>query len=346
MATACLKRLVAAAGPADVAANSTYLETGFLPSLDLRPLLQRKGRMKHPSRLMVIPLASSSLAVQMSLNPDKINAISGGTGVTATATSDYKSYCTRAQVRTSSWRTRSSNRRESGQLAPMGRALNAGNNCSIHGTTANDGATNAGDYTVVNNETGVETTVTVAISDGGTGAHHSDWNTAFTNAGLDITASVDTVVKFTAGSGFLGDFTIKNSSGNSILNAGYGSKVVGAIDTSDHDFTAQGNAGDGATIQGGIELSSSKVFSVTQNGGVDNDDYFTTGAATLSTVSNVDLRTQTKASNAISVLDGAIEKISSMRSDLGAIENRLSHTVSNLMNVAENTSDAKSRIND
>ncbi|SVE48814.1 uncharacterized protein METZ01_LOCUS501668, partial [marine metagenome] len=50
--------------------------------------------------------------------------------------------------------------------------------------------------------------------------------------------------------------------------------------------------------------------------------------------------------SAIKVLDGAIEKISSMRSDLGAIENRLNHTVSNLMNVSENTAAARSRIND
>ena len=46
------------------------------------------------------------------------------------------------------------------------------------------------------------------------------------------------------------------------------------------------------------------------------------------------------------MIDGAIEKISSMRAELGAVENRLSHTVSNLMNVAENTASARSRIND
>jgi flagellin len=63
-------------------------------------------------------------------------------------------------------------------------------------------------------------------------------------------------------------------------------------------------------------------------------------------VSNVDLRTQAKASAALTVLDGAIEKISSMRATLGAVENRLDHTVSNLMNIAENTESARSRIQD
>ncbi|MDG1002176.1 MAG: flagellin, partial [Pseudomonadales bacterium] len=106
--------------------------------------------------------------------------------------------------------------------------------------------------------------------------------------------------------------------------------------------------GDSATVQGTISLSSSKLFSVTQSGTelAVNDNYFTSGAAALSTVSNVDLRDQSGASFALSVVDGAIEKISSMRADLGAIENRLSYTVSNLMNVAENTAEARSRIND
>jgi flagellin len=278
---------------------------------------------------------------------DKINAISGSTGVTATATSDYKVLLysnSGADIVMENEKSLTSQRIRS--VSTDGKSFTAAvATAAIHGTTANSGATNlAGDYTVINKETGVETTITVAVA--GAGATAGEFDTALTNAGLDISATVDTVVKFTAGSGFLGDFDIKNSAGTSILNAAYASKVVGEIDTKDHNFTAVDTAGDGATIQGGVDLSSSKLFSVTQNGGVDNDDYFTTGAASLSTVSNVDLRTQAKASSAISVLDGAIEKISSMRSDLGAIENRLTHTVSNLMNVAENTSDAKSRIED
>jgi flagellin len=81
-------------------------------------------------------------------------------------------------------------------------------------------------------------------------------------------------------------------------------------------------------------------------GSLANDNYLVTQAAKLNTVSNVDLRSAAKAGDAIAVIDGAIEKISSMRAELGAVENRLSHTVSNLMNVAENTASARSRIND
>ena len=90
------------------------------------------------------------------------------------------------------------------------------------------------------------------------------------------------------------------------------------------------------------------MFSVTQSGteAAANDNYFTTKASALNTVANVDLRTQAGAAAALAVLDGAIEKISSLRSDLGAIENRLDHTVSNLMNVSVNTESARSRIQD
>ena len=66
----------------------------------------------------------------------------------------------------------------------------------------------------------------------------------------------------------------------------------------------------------------------------------------LNSVSNIDLRTVASAGLALKTLDGAIEKVSSQRAELGAIENRLNHTVSNLMNVAENTADSRSRIND
>ena len=48
----------------------------------------------------------------------------------------------------------------------------------------------------------------------------------------------------------------------------------------------------------------------------------------------------------MAVLDGAIEKVSSIRSSLGALQNRLSHTVSNLMNVSETTTAARATLLD
>ena len=42
----------------------------------------------------------------------------------------------------------------------------------------------------------------------------------------------------------------------------------------------------------------------------------------------------------------AIQKVSSQRSALGAVQNRLEHTIDNLDNVVENTTSAESRIRD
>lgn len=52
------------------------------------------------------------------------------------------------------------------------------------------------------------------------------------------------------------------------------------------------------------------------------------------------------AGSAMATFQKAISKVSGMRSDLGAIQNRLEHTIANLDNIAENTQAAESRIRD
>lgn len=48
----------------------------------------------------------------------------------------------------------------------------------------------------------------------------------------------------------------------------------------------------------------------------------------------------------ITAIDKAIQSVSKFRSDLGAVQNRLEHTINNLQNVAENTQAAESQIRD
>ena len=74
-----------------------------------------------------------------------------------------------------------------------------------------------------------------------------------------------------------------------------------------------------------------------------------TGTASNATAQNLSLAsvaTVEDATAALASIDNALEYISSQRSELGAIENRLNHTVNNLMNVVENTSASRSRIED
>ena len=58
------------------------------------------------------------------------------------------------------------------------------------------------------------------------------------------------------------------------------------------------------------------------------------------------VNTFTAAGKAMTNFQKAISKVSTMRSALGALQNRLEHTVSNLDNISENTSSAESRIRD
>lgn len=63
-------------------------------------------------------------------------------------------------------------------------------------------------------------------------------------------------------------------------------------------------------------------------------------------ITGVDVTTQTGASSALTTLDSAIKKVSSERSNLGAIQNRLEHTINNLGTSSENLTAAESRIRD
>ena len=63
-------------------------------------------------------------------------------------------------------------------------------------------------------------------------------------------------------------------------------------------------------------------------------------------VSGLKVNTEDDATGAIDTISEAIQKVSSQRSALGAVQNRLEHTIDNLDNVVENTTSAESRIRD
>jgi flagellin len=146
----------------------------------------------------------------------------------------------------------------------------------------------------------------------------------------------------------MGDFDI-TAAGSSVINT---STQSGDLDTSDSAFTASSTStNDTLTFQGGIQLTSGESFSVTQSsteGGTaaSNDNYLTSGTSALSAVSSVSVATQAGAESAMKTIDGAIEKVAQIRSSLGAIENRLGHTVDNLMNVSENSTAARASLTD
>ena len=70
------------------------------------------------------------------------------------------------------------------------------------------------------------------------------------------------------------------------------------------------------------------------------------GVGSGSSLSGLNVSSVESATAAISTIDNAIEKVSSTRSKLGAMENRLNNVVNNLTNISTNTSASRSRIQD
>lgn len=101
-----------------------------------------------------------------------------------------------------------------------------------------------------------------------------------------------------------------------------------------------------AVVKGIITLSSDKDFAVDITG-TSVDGFFTAFSnADTSFVSAQLLTTQANASTALASIDGAIDRVSSMRADLGAISNRLSHAADAAIVLRENTLAGSSRLQD
>jgi len=106
---------------------------------------------------------------------------------------------------------------------------------------------------------------------------------------------------------------------------------------------------DSTLVVGDILFSSTQAFTVDANSGFNSTTGFvgtTAAAAELATVADVDISSAAGAGDAITILDGAIGKVSSMRGELGAIAARLEKTVDALTSGSTNTAAARSRILD
>ena len=108
---------------------------------------------------------------------------------------------------------------------------------------------------------------------------------------------------------------------------------------------------DSTTVGGEISFSSAGSFNISSSRATGDGSLFTAGAgganvSTLSSIDNVDITTVEGSASAIKAIDGALTQVDNMRGDLGAVQNRFESTISNLSNVSENLSAARSRILD
>lgn len=102
------------------------------------------------------------------------------------------------------------------------------------------------------------------------------------------------------------------------------------------------SAGTKTAANGGMTLQIGANEGQTMNFGIKD-----MSAAALGVAGNkVDLSSQDGAKKATTTIDAAIKKVSAQRSELGAVQNRLEHTIANLDTAAENTQTAESAIRD
>ncbi|MEK4146241.1 flagellin [Robertmurraya sp. FSL W8-0741] len=143
----------------------------------------------------------------------------------------------------------------------------------------------------------------------------------------------------TSGAGFTATFQVGANNGQSMSIKIYdmSAKALGL------EGTANGNHAEGASLASGrLNVGTGAVDGAVYAAasGVTNGTDSTAQGAALSVASHED------AAAAIEVINSAIEAVSAQRSNLGAYQNRLEHTISNLNNSSENLSAAESRIRD
>ncbi|MBL6999879.1 MAG: flagellin FliC [Gammaproteobacteria bacterium] len=220
---------------------------------------------------------------------------------------------------------------------------------SATGLTALDAVTVGGQtfQFVTSAGTGAAGNVEVLIGAGGTStdsiiALNGAINTE-TAAGRNTINSVITTAAtlITLTSTVLGDDTIGTAGAIPEPVSTNAGALVGAVTVTG---VLPADDADGVTTRGTLTLSSPDNFTL---GGADLAFAgMTSAAASLSTLSAVNISSVAGSNSAITVLDGALSQISSIRAELGAIQNRFASTVDNLSTTTENLSAARSRIRD
>ncbi|MFC2947674.1 flagellin N-terminal helical domain-containing protein [Virgibacillus sediminis] len=125
--------------------------------------------------------------------------------------------------------------------------------------------------------------------------------------------------------------------------------VLGNVNGNDFGASFQVGANEGQSMSIQIGDMRANALGLTGDAGSGNftsDNTVTDGTNNTNVEAALDVSTHEKASAAITVINDAIEKVSSQRSNLGAYQNRLDHTINNLGTSSENLTAAESRIRD
>ena len=238
---------------------------------------------------------------------------------------------------------------------------------------------------VIDNETGAMSTREVALGSTEESVSFAEYmsfleaaaNTAFVEEGYTFQATGE-------GSAYsmsfepAGDYTvsfagtsIEQAFGGPVSATGTPSNIDGVTFTSMDDVVAQMNAqfeandlevqasykrggdtftfavtGGRADATSGLTLAGDDLVDLGFTGSLTAIGGGTHKAEDVRYVSQIDISTREEALLSMTVVDAALETIAGIRGGLGAVANRLDSTISNLLNIAENTAASMSRVMD
>ena len=251
-----------------------------------------------------------------------VNANSGATGVTASTQNGVLvlEHAAGGAINVTNFTSAGTGEISAANAAGQGGSAVLNDDAAV--TAAATAAAGKADPTIMDLTMDASDKVTFQISDGRTNAvvRLTTFDPA-NNAAIvaEITSALSAVgsdiAVSTAGVG--AKLTLTNSKGGAIDLTGFTSDSTGKM-------TATPATGQGV-------------------GKILNDDGVSGSQASVSAIS---LTSLAGANAAIGTVDRALEQINAQRSELGAISNRLDHTISNLGNIVVNTEAAQSRIED
>jgi flagellin len=237
-----------------------------------------------------------------------INAVSGDTGVTATAKTDAL-------------------------LVPL-----AGKSFTMKLNSDNSAAADA---VTVSFSTGTAGGANGLTSDDAASAI-SAFNAQTAKTG--VTASYDATnhgIKLTNASGENISLDNESTAGNTVDVESY--KADGTADAA-NKMTID-NAGT-SVVQGKITMDSEQSFSIKDTSALSLDNAGANGSSSLNSVAKLDVSTFDGAQLAIKIADAALSSVNNQRAQLGALQSRFSSAISNLQSSTENLSASRSRIVD
>ncbi len=172
----------------------------------------------------------------------------------------------------------------------------------------------------------------IKLEDGTGPASGSLAKIGLTSGTTDVKLTADTSLK-------IGSTEVKISKGSDL------DAVVSAINSASAGVTAT-KTDDGKLVLSGksdITISAGSKGSLGDLGLVDGT---VNASETQTSVSDLSILTAASSQQAIQSLDASIQQVDSQRAQLGAVQNRFNSTVSNLQSISENSTAARSRVQD